>query len=80
MPTDNRTGQEDGMSRNGPNKTVAAARRKMGGFPERNNPARDPNNDPFMAFIFEQARAGVMFRSMEEAQAVFDAAIAEAQS
>lgn len=55
-----------------PNKTVAKARRAMGGFPAKpNNPARDPSNDPFMAFLFAQARAGMVFGSEAEAREAF---------
>lgn len=55
-----------------PNKTVAAARRRLGGFPPKpDNPARDPNNDPFMAFIFAQSRAGVSFGTEAEAREAF---------
>lgn len=60
--------------RSGPNKTVAAARKKMGGFPPKPaNPARDPERDPFMAFVFATAKAGGTFKDMDEARAAFEA-------
>lgn len=63
------------MSCNGPNKTVAAARKRMGGFPPKPaNPARDPRRDPFMAWVFDQARAGASFANEAEARAAFEAA------
>lgn len=54
-----------------PNKTVAAARRRMGGFAPR--PARDPGE--FMNWVFEQAAKGRSFKSDEEARAAFEAEV-----
>jgi hypothetical protein len=71
-PADARAGESEMANhRSGPNKTVAAARRKMGGFPKHDNPARDPARDPFFAFVFEQARAGASFASEAEAREAF---------
>ena len=63
----NTTSSENEMAN--PNKTAAAARRKMGGFPQR--PPR-PHSD-FMVWVFAQAIAGRSFKSEAEARAAFDA-------
>lgn len=55
------------MSRNGPNKTVARARRAMGGFA-----AKQYRPDQFMDWVAEQARAGKSFASEAEARAEFE--------
>ncbi len=60
------------MSKNGPNKTVAAARRKMGGFP-----AHEPRpKDPFFVWFFEQVQkhGRTDFESMDSARAEFERA------
>lgn len=57
------------MGKNGPNKTVAAARRKMGGFPAR--PSK-PVTDPFMLFLFDEARRGNRFETEEAARLAFE--------
>lgn len=51
-----------------PNKTVAAARRRMGGFP-----ARPPKPaDDFMQWVFDKAIAGHSFKSEDEARKAFE--------
>lgn len=55
------------MSKSGPNKTVARARRAMGGFP-----AKPPKpSDAFIDWVAEQARAGASFKSADEAREAF---------
>lgn len=51
-----------------PNKTVAKARARMGGFGPR---SPQPVSD-FMAWVFEQAAAGNRFSSEEAAREAFD--------
>jgi hypothetical protein len=63
IPQDNTTMPREAS---GPNKTVAAARRMMGGFP-----AREPRPDAFMDWLSGQAKAGVTFKSHEEAEAAY---------
>lgn len=59
-----------------PNKTVAAARRRMGGFPNR---APRPVDD-FIQWVAEQARAGVTFNSVEQATEAFQAEVASREN
>jgi hypothetical protein len=63
IPQDNTTMPREAS---GPNKTVAAARRRMGGFP-----VREPRPDAFMDWLSGQAKAGVTFKSHEEAEAAY---------
>lgn len=51
-----------------PNKTVAKARARMGGFPSK--PPRQ--HSEFMSWVFDQARSGRSFKSEEEAKYAFD--------
>lgn len=57
------------MSKNGPNKTVARARKAMGGFP-----AREPRaHSPFMTWFFDQVQnKGRQFASLDAAEAEFN--------
>jgi hypothetical protein len=57
------------MSKNGPNKTVARARKAMGGFP-----AHEPRaHSPFMTWFFDQVQnKGRQFTSLDAAEAEFN--------
>lgn len=64
------------MAKNGPNKTAAKAAQRRAFDPDRQAAkdaarAKRTDADPFMQFMFEQARNGVQFTTMEEAQAAF---------
>lgn len=52
-----------------PNKTVAAFARKHPRIIERTD---GRNSTPFSTWLIEQATAGVIFQTMEQAQAEFD--------
>lgn len=60
-----------------PNKTVARARKAMGGFarsePTEARKAEQAAFSVFMDWCVKQADAGRHFRTVEEAQAAFDA-------
>lgn len=56
------------MGKNGPNKTVAAFRKRCP------FPAKPYKPEAFMEWLSDQAKSGVLFKTMQEAQEAFNKA------